>query len=131
MNSSLPAEGRQGSLTDANCYYRQEHLRRDHPHCEGVPIVAYGSIVLCAECDKRRSAIGRTDAPRPVPGAQLTRLDQAAGTARKADRALADAALSARAAGASWTQIGRAVGVTRQAAQQRWGAPHHDQPSTY
>ena len=131
MNPSPSLNGRQGSLTVATCHYAQEHLRSDHPHCESVAIVVYGSIVLCAECDKRRSAVGRSDAPRPVPGAQLARLDQAAVAARHADRGLADAALSARAAGASWTQIGRAVGITRQAAQQRWATPDRDQHSAH
>jgi hypothetical protein len=39
-----------------------------------------------------------------------------------AGQALEDAVAAARAYGASWTDIGAAVGLTRQAAYQRWGA---------
>jgi len=56
--------------------------------------------------------------PRAVPGVELGRLIAAAHAAVDADSELARAA---RQAGASWTQIGDAVGLTRQAAQQRWG----------
>jgi hypothetical protein len=45
----------------------------------------------------------------------------AAKTAEEADAALAIAVTHARVAGASWADIGRACGITRQAAQQRWG----------
>jgi hypothetical protein len=37
------------------------------------------------------------------------------------DRAMLDLVDNARAAGATWKQIGEALGVTRQAAQMRWG----------
>jgi len=59
--------------------------------------------------------------PRAVPGVELGRLIAAAHAAVDADSELAHAAHAARQAGASWTQIGDAVGLTRQAAQQRWG----------
>ena len=55
--------------------------------------------------------------PRPLPGAELARLIDAADAANQLDRAACDA----RHAGASWAQIGDAVGLTRQAAHQRWG----------
>lgn len=35
-----------------------------------------------------------------------------------------------REAGWSWAQIGRVTGVTRQAAQQRWGVPDGDDDTT-
>ena len=41
----------------------------------------------------------------------------------KARKELQDAVADARAAGESWTVIGRALGVTRQAAQQRFKDP--------
>lgn len=37
------------------------------------------------------------------------------------DTALADAVTGLRAAGFSWAEIGARLGMTRQAAQQRWG----------
>ncbi len=83
--------------------------------------MAYGPIVLCASCDKRRSTVGKGTIPRPVPGAALAALAQAAHTAADARRSLTDAANAARHHNASWAQIGDAVGLTRQAAQQRWG----------
>ena len=129
MNPSPPVKDRQGSLTTVCCYYAQEHLRSGHPHCEATPLVAYGPIVLCAPCDKRRSAVGRSIAARPLPGTHLAHLERTAMTARHADSALTAAAVEARQAGASWAQIGQAVGITRQAAQQRWGAAHQHQPA--
>ncbi len=112
---------RQGSLTAVRCYYDQDRHRRNRPHCEGVATVAYGPTVLCADCDKRRSAVGRTNTARLIPGAALDRLADAAAASTDPDRNLAAAAHAARDAGASWAHIGQAVGVTRQAAQQRWG----------
>ena len=38
---------------------------------------------------------------------------------------LREAVSSARAAGASWEAIGRVLGMSRQAAQQRFGRPQH------
>jgi hypothetical protein len=128
MSPARPVHQRQSPLTALRCYYAHQHLRRPPSHCGEVPIVAYGSIVLCAACDKRRSAVGKGMTPRPVPGAALARLDQAASASREADSILTDAALATRRAGASWAQIGQAAGITRQAAQQRWGTPHHAHP---
>ncbi len=71
-------------------------------------------------CDARRSAVGRTHAPRKLPGAELVRLADAARRLADAAAALDEAASDARRAGASWAQIGDAAGLTRQAAQQRW-----------
>ena len=71
-------------------------------------------------CDARRSAVGRTHAPRKLPGAELVRLSDAARRLADAAAALDEAASDARRAGASWAQIGDAAGLTRQAAQQRW-----------
>ena len=58
-----------------------------------------------------------------MPGAELARLIDAARAAADANHRLAEAARAARHAGATWTQIGDALGLTRQAAQQRWGRP--------
>lgn len=43
---------------------------------------------------------------------------------------LRNAVASARAAGASWETIGQALGMSRQAAQQRFGAPRQPEPGT-
>ena len=115
---------RQAGLTpELRCYYADAEHRDLRPHCQGVAVVAYGPTRLCATCDAMRSAVGRTHAPRPVPGAELAQLIVAAQVVADADHQLARAAHTAREAGASWLQIGDALGLTRQAAQQRWGRP--------
>ncbi len=48
-------------------------------------------------------------------------LAEAAEAARHADRQLEQAVLAGRAAGLYWGDIGRAVGMTRDSARQRWG----------
>jgi hypothetical protein len=53
----------------------------------------------------------------------VTAVDVVAETAQalgQMSNRLDDAVLAARAAGASWAQIARAVGISRQAATQRW-----------
>ncbi len=121
MTPARPAQPRQGALTGLRCYYDEPRHRRLRPHCQGVAVVAYGPTRLCATCDAMRSTVGKGTTPRPVPGVELGALIDAAHAATDAERQLAHAALAARTAGASWTQIGDAVGLTRQAAQQRWG----------
>lgn len=131
MNPDRPVHPRQQTLTAANrCYYDGAVHRQQRPHCQGVAVVAYGPTLLCATCDLMRSAVGKGTAPRPVPGAELAQLRDAAHTAAQADRLLDDAAHAARHAGASWTQIADAVGVTRQAAQQRWRQSKQPSAST-
>lgn len=49
-------------------------------------------------------------------------LREHAALARLADARLADIVASARKNGASWAQVGRAIGVSKQAAQQRYGS---------
>jgi hypothetical protein len=56
-------------------------------------------------------------------GAPLASVAAARELARAADRALRDAVDGARAAGASWADIGEVLGSSRQAAFQRFGRP--------
>ena len=60
----------------------------------------------------------------------LGELSVAAATIDTARRSLSDAVERARHAGASWSEIGQALGMTRQGAFQRFGAlrPRHDGP---
>lgn len=51
----------------------------------------------------------------------LEALERSSAGVRAAQLRLEDAVLAARAAGASWAQIGDAAGVSRQAAHERWG----------
>jgi hypothetical protein len=102
------------------CYYAAAERRPARPHCQGVAAIAYGPIALCRSCDTMRSAVGRTHAPTPLPGAELHQLIAAARALAHAEHHLTHTLRQARAAGASWTQIGDALGISRQAAQQRW-----------
>jgi hypothetical protein len=85
-----------------------------------VGVVAYGSTVLCQNCDRMRSAVGRTDAPRKLAGTELVELVAAATELGRAEGRVEWAVRAARAAGASWAEVGDAVGTSRQAAQQRF-----------
>lgn len=115
---------RQQALTGAlRCYYDDARHRPLRPHCQAVAVVAYGPTRLCATCDAMRSTVGKATTPRPVPATELARLIDAARAVSDAERQLAQAARATRHAGASWTQIGDALGITRQAAQQRWRQP--------
>jgi hypothetical protein len=56
--------------------------------------------------------------------APLTRVEAVAEASvgwRRASLALDDAVQTARMDGASWTEIGKAVGITKQSAAERWG----------
>lgn len=56
-----------------------------------------------------------------APDVTLAELGVLADRLRKIERELADQVARARTLGASWTEIGREAGLTRQGAQQRWG----------
>jgi len=109
---------RQSTLTGLRCHHAGDTVLR--PHCEGIATVAYGRIALCGSCDAMRSAVGRENSARKLPGPELDRLARAAENLKGAEQALAQAVGSARRGGASWRQIGDIVGTTRQAAHQRW-----------
>ena len=113
---------RKAALTDPlRCYYDDPRHRALRPDCQGVAVVAYGPTRLCASCDLMRSSVGKGTTPRPLPAVELAHLIDVARAAADANDRLAEAAQAARRGGASWTQIGDALGLTRQAAQQRWG----------
>jgi len=111
-------ETRQRTLTDIQCHHFGDTILR--PHCAGFATVAYGRVALCGTCNAMRSAVGREHAGRKFPGADLDRLAGAVDSLRQAERALADAVGAAHQGGASWAHIGDIVGITRQAAHQRW-----------
>lgn len=60
-------------------------------------------------------------APASKAAAALAALERAALQYRQARQRLETAVAMARAAGASWAQIGQAVGISRKAAYKRWG----------
>jgi hypothetical protein len=61
-----------------------------------------------------------TDGPGAPPG---TRIRRALALRERLDALIAQAGVADREDGATWTQIGAAAGITRQAAAERW-APH-------
>jgi|HubBroStandDraft_1064217.scaffolds.fasta_scaffold283808_2 hypothetical protein len=69
-----------------------------------------------------RSAVGRTEIARKLPGAELAELVAAAKELICAEEHVGEALQRARDAGASWAQLGDALGITRQAAEQRHGS---------
>lgn len=60
------------------------------------------------------------DALREIRGLALAGVGNAAGAVARGREALDQAVAEARAAGASWTEVGKAAGMTRQSAQERW-----------
>jgi hypothetical protein len=106
----------------SECFYA--HRPQDRPCCEGLGVVRYGPTTLCADCDRRRSAVGKGMSPvrLPDPGALLEVLT-ARDTCRQAELALRHAVSSARGAGHAWSALGAVLGTTRQAAQQRFNEP--------
>jgi hypothetical protein len=62
------------------------------------------------------------------PAASLVLVDSARVAAEETSRLLREAVTSARSAGHSWDTIGRLIGVSRQAAQQRFGTAAPGRP---
>jgi len=106
----------------AACFYAERPL--DRPGCEGLGVVRYGPTTLCADCDRRRSAVGKGTAPRrlPDPGA-LLEVMAARDACRQAELSLRRTVRAARQAGHAWSALGTVLGTTRQAAQQRFDEP--------
>lgn len=79
---------------------------------------------------RRRAARSQGSAVTPDKEALLAELSVATAAFQSARRALDDAVERARAAGASWSEVGQVVGMTRQGAFQRFGPvrSRHDGP---
>jgi hypothetical protein len=108
---------------DVSCYYAGDPTR---PECQVHAVVAYGPVALCSSCDQRRSTVGKGMAPRRLgPNSARRQALQAIEAARhrltEAEVELARAVALARSSGCSWSQLGQALGVSRQGAQQRYG----------
>lgn len=120
-----PATTAAASLTRAAafCYYAADPALR--PDCTLTAEVALGTVALCGSCAAARSTLGKGLVAVPLPpGPALDVLDWVAGAdaaARQARGELAAAVTRARSRGCSWTQIAGRLGITRQAAWQRFG----------
>lgn len=101
------------------CYYASRPHER--PDCEHLAVVRYGPTALCADCDRRRSAVGKGIARVRLPDpATLVELLAARDACIRTEEALHEAAARARQAGQPWSAVGTVLGTTRQAAQQRF-----------
>lgn len=102
------------------CYYwvhPDSHVAR--PDCQGLAVVRYGAIALCAECDLRRSAVGKGTAPIRLPDPHaLVEIAVTQDALGQAQAALANAVAAARNEGHSWSAVGSVLGTSRQGAQQ-------------
>jgi hypothetical protein len=98
------------------CYYAAAR-----PDCQVLASVRYGPISLCAACDQRRSAVGKATAPARLPDPRaLLQVAAARDACQVAAAALGDAVTRARQAGQPWSAIAAILGISRQAAQQRF-----------
>ena len=125
--SGHPAGASRGVDTFVTCWYAQDPSR---PDCEHRAVVAYGTIALCASCDKLRSTVGKGMVGRILirgrSWSALLAVEAAVANLRDAQAALAEAVGTARMRGHSWGELATAIGVSRQAVQQRFGT----QPKT-
>jgi hypothetical protein len=87
--------------------------------CDGSAQVVRGGHPLCRPCERRGSS---TEAPGGgVVWGLLVELREAHEEQARAAARVRDLAARTNAAGASWSLIGQALDVSRQAAQKRYG----------
>jgi len=106
------------------CHYAGDPALR--PHCTLTAEIRLGRVALCGSCAAARSTLGKGIIPAALPpGPAIDVLDwvtDADASIRQARRSLHAAVTRARSQGRSWTQIAARLGITRQAAQQRFSA---------
>ncbi len=105
------------------CYYAADPARR--PGCAVTAEVVIGPVALCGACERARSSLGKGVAARRLPPGPavdvLAWVGEADAVAGQVQARLAAAVRRARLRGHSWAEIAGRLGVTRQAAQQRFG----------
>jgi hypothetical protein len=90
----------------------------NHANPAGRMLACAGDFYDLAEADEELvTAEWRTHVE---PFQTLEAVQDAAGLVARSTRGLDDAVAAARAASASWADIGRAAGMTRQSANERW-----------
>ncbi len=116
---------RQGPVDTQRCFYADDPTRR--PECTLTAVVRYDATALCATCQPRRSTVGKGTRALALPAATtldvLDWVGAAQHQAAAAQRTLAASVTRARQAGHSWSTISARLGITRQAAQQRFRTP--------
>jgi hypothetical protein len=118
-----PRQGKPDTTTPVRCHYAADPARR--PHCTLTAEVLLGATPLCGSCARARSTLGKGTTPRRLPPGPpldvLAWITEADTATRQAHRNLSAAVTRARSQGRTWTQIASQLGVTRQAAHQRFG----------
>lgn len=115
------------------CHHAADPDRR--PSCQVTAAVRRGTTALCASCDALRSTLGKGQPATPIPAAAPASLLDWIGQARtrlaSAEAEVTAAVTRARQHGHSWAAIAARLGITRQAAQQRFASQQAPrQPST-
>lgn len=104
------------------CHYAADPARR--PRCTLTATVQFGTLALCRSCNSQRSSIGKGQSPVPLPDTGpvdvLDWIATAHEQATAAEQILTAAITRARQNGQPWSAIGAQLGITRQAAQQRF-----------
>ena len=105
------------------CHYAGDPARR--PHCTLTASALHDLVPLCGSCAQARSTLGKGTVSQPLPPTReldvLAWITEADTATRQAHRTLTAAVTRARTQGHTWTQIASQLGVTRQAAHQRFG----------
>lgn len=119
----MTGQGRQrGVDTALRCQHAADPVLR--PRCTVTATVRVGPIPLCSSCHRRRSSVGKGQpsvALQPGPTIDLLAWISTAHQAlEEAEQTLLAAITRARQNGKTWTEIGVQLGVSRQAAQQRF-----------
>lgn len=97
------------------------HYAAARPDCQRLASIRYGQTFLCASCDQRRSTVGKGILPVHLPGPRiLLEVAAARDACQQATAALRSAVSLARQAGHPWQAVAAVLGVSRQAAQQRF-----------
>jgi hypothetical protein len=95
----------------------------DRPNCRLTASVTYGTTALCSACDLQRSTLGKGQPGKPLPDTEPEPLGLLTDARRQfiAAREQLNAAVTrARQHHTTWTAIASELGITRQAAQQRF-----------
>ena len=108
--------------TIAWCTHADDPVLR--PHSTVTATIRFGTLALCQPCASRRSTVGKGQPGTPLPPSPtidlLSWIHAAHHQASAAEHTLLAAATRAHQAGLSWSVIGTQLGVSRQAAQQRF-----------
>ena len=107
--------------TPTRCLYAYKPTER--PACQLAATVAYGTIALCTPCNERRSTLGKGETGRQLPLGEPDPLDLLADAHTQlatATEQLNSAVIRARQHHLTWAAIATVLGITRQAAQQRF-----------